>query len=201
MAPTTTAPRRRLPPAERREQLVEAALAIAARTGSEGLSFDEVAQRAEVSRNLVYHYFPGGRRDLFLAAIRRAGEHLTGEWLIDREIPLEEKLAANFERLIDQAAEPTDAWLLHRQSRASVDPEAIELADSYYDLVLRNISQNHLGTDDPPPLVRIALRGFIAYAESALDAWQGSGIPRATIAEVLRRTLIATVEASARPEH
>lgn len=187
---------RRLSPEVRREQLVDAALAIAARAGAQGLSFARVAERAGVTRNLVYHYFPGGRSDLFRAAVHRAGQQLTGEWRTDSEIPLSERLVANLDRIIDHAAEPTDAWLLHRQSRASVDPEVLEIAAGYREAVIANISINHLGTPDPRPLVRIALEGFLSYGERALDAWRETEVPREQLVRVLGATLVATVDAA-----
>ncbi len=187
---------RRLSPEVRREQLVDAALAIAARAGTQGLSFARVAERAGVTRNLVYHYFPGGRSDLFRATAHRAGQQLTGEWQTDREIPLPERLAANLDRIIDHAARPTDAWLLYRQSRASVDPEVLEIAADYRRALIASISINHLGTPDPPPLVRIALDGFLSYGETALDAWRDSEVPREELVGVLGATLVATVDAA-----
>ena len=187
---------RRLSRAARREQLVEAALAIAARDGYQGLSFARVAERAGVTRNLVYHYFPGGRRDLFQAAAHLAGRQLTGAWRIDSDVPLPDRLAANLDRIIDHAEQPTDAWLLHRQSRASVDPEVLAIAAGYYETLLANISLNQLGTPDPAPLVRIALEGFIAYAETALDAWRESDVARERLVRVLGDTLAATLAAA-----
>jgi AcrR family transcriptional regulator len=188
---------KRLSPAARREQLVEAALAISARDGYQGLSFARVAERAGVTRNLVYHYFSGGRRDLFQAAVHMAGRQLTGDWQTDTGVPLPARLAANLERIIDHAERPTDAWLLHRQSRASVDPEVVAIASGYYEVLLANVSLNQLGTPEPPPLVRIALEGFIAYVETALDAWRETDVPREQLIEVLGRTLAATVGAAA----
>jgi AcrR family transcriptional regulator len=187
---------RRLSPKARREQLVEAALSIAANAGYAGLSFAAVAQRAGVTRNLVYHYFPGGRADLFQAAVHLAGRQLTGEWQTDSEIPLSERLASNLDRILDHAEKPTDAWLLHRQSRASVDPEVLEIAADYHEAALATISMNHLGTPNPPPLVRIALEGFISYGETALDAWRESEVPREELVRVLGATLVATIDAA-----
>ncbi len=190
---------KRMPPAVRREQLVDAALAIAARDGVEGLGFARVAERAGVTRNLVYHYFPGGRGELLRAAVHRAGSQLTGEWSTDAAIPLAERLAANLERMIDHAEKPSDAWRLRRQSRTSVDPEVLEIAAAYREQVIANISTNHLGTSTPPPRVRIALEGFLAFGEASLDAWRGSGVPRAELIGMLGSTLVAAVEAAVAP--
>ena len=119
-----SSPPRRLPPAERRDQLIDCALAIAARDGYENLAFEAVANRAGVTRNLVYHYFPGGRQQLLEAAVHRAGEQLSSGWVTDPDVPLGERLDANLNRMIDHASEPTDAWQLYRQGRGTRRPGA-----------------------------------------------------------------------------
>jgi AcrR family transcriptional regulator len=189
---------RRLPPEERREQLVQTALSVAARQGIDGLSCDAVANQAGVTRNLVYHYFPGGRRELLVAAVHRAGEDLTGDWVTDPDVPLPERMEANLERMMDHASRPTDAWLLYRQRRASTDPELLEIADRYAERLVSNVALNNLGTEDPSPVVRTALEGFFGYAESALDAAARQGLPRAKLSELIRGTLLCVVETATR---
>jgi AcrR family transcriptional regulator len=184
---------KRLPPAERREQLIGAALSIAAREGYDNLAFEKVANRAGVTRNLVYHYFPGGRQELLEAAAHRAGEQLSSDWVTDPGVPLQERLATNLSRMMDHAEEPTEAWLLYRQGRGSVDPKLLEIMALYRERIITTISLNQLGTADPPRVVRIALDGFIAYAETVVDAALGEGLPRERVVELVGGTLAATV--------
>lgn len=188
---------RRLPPAERREQLIDAALTIAARNGYENLAFEKVANRAGVTRNLVYHYFPGGRQELLETAVHRAGELLSSDWVTDPTVPLGERLAANLNRMMDHAAEPTDAWLLYRQGRGSVDPALLEIAAGYRKRVISNISLNQLGTSEPPPVVRIALDGFLAYVETVVEAAIEDDLPREQVIELVGGTLMAAMNAAA----
>jgi AcrR family transcriptional regulator len=190
-------PPRRLPPAQRREQLIDAALTIAARHGYENLAFEKVANRAGVTRNLVYHYFPGGRQELLEAAVHRAGEQLSSDWVTDPDVPLGERLAANLNRLMDHAAEPTDAWQLYRQGRGSVDPALLEIAAAYREQVISNISLNQLGTSKPPPIVRIALDGFLAYVETVVEAALENDLPREQVIELVGDTLMAAMNAAA----
>ena len=67
------APARRMTSEDRRSQLTDAALDLVAEGGYSGLTLDAVAERAGVTRNLIYHYFPRGREDLALAVVGRAG--------------------------------------------------------------------------------------------------------------------------------
>jgi AcrR family transcriptional regulator len=191
-----TATARRLPPEQRRAQLAEAALAVAAQQGYAKLSLDDVAERAGVTRNLLYHYFSRGRLDVFLAALQRAGDELTGDFIVDPDAPASERLAANTLRSLEHAAQPSDAWLVLRHARAAADPEIVELFDRYRDAIVTVIALNHFGTADPPPLARVALRAYVDYHQTALDEWRDSGIDRDAVVKLLERTLLATVAAA-----
>jgi len=191
---------KRLPPAVRREQLIDAALFIAAHEGYDNLAFEKVANRAGVTRNLVYHYFPGGRQELLEAAAHRAGEQLSSDWVTDPGVPLPERLATNLSRMMDHAEEPTEAWLLYRQGRGSVDPKLLEIMALYREKIITTISLNQLGTADPPRVVRIALDGFIAYAETVVEAALGEGLPRERVVELVGGTLAATVNGAVAAE-
>jgi len=186
---------RRMPPEQRRAQLVEAAMASAAARGYAGLSLDDVGERAGVTRNLLYHYFPRGRLDLYLAALERAGDELTRDFLVAPEQSLPERLAANTERAIEHAARASDAWLVWRHARSAAEPEILAVRDRYRDELVTGMSLNFLGTGDPPPLARVALRAYLDFHETALDEWRDSGLDRAVLLALLERTLTATVEA------
>ncbi len=53
----------------RRAQLVDAAIDALADLGAEQASLVQIAERAGVSRGVVNYHFPGGRRELFEAAV------------------------------------------------------------------------------------------------------------------------------------
>lgn len=59
----------RLPTAERHAQILDAAVEEFAARGYAGARMAAVATRAGVTKGLLYHYFPGGKTDLFRAAI------------------------------------------------------------------------------------------------------------------------------------
>jgi AcrR family transcriptional regulator len=187
---------RRLSRGERREQLVAAAMPVVARQGLGGFSLDAIAARAGVTRNLLYHYFPRGRADIVLAVAERAGGQLTGGWVTDEFEPLNDRLSANFARIMDHALAPTHAWRIHRMARAALDPELDQVVERFVDVVISSIALNHLGTPDPPPLVRLALGGFVAFTETVLERARSEVLPRAQVATLLAQTLTATIDAA-----
>jgi AcrR family transcriptional regulator len=183
-------------PEQRREQLEKVALEVVAEYGPANLSLDEVAERAGVTRNLLYHYFPRGRADLVLAATHRSGRELSEGWVTDPDIPHSQRLAMNFGRIVEHAEKPSAAWVAMRHSRLNPDPEVQERANEYRNMVLEGMALNNFGTADPPPLARLALKAFLAYAEEALDGWREEGLDRNQVLALLAQTLTATADAA-----
>jgi AcrR family transcriptional regulator len=196
MATTKARQPRRLSPAARREQLVDAGTVEIARHGFADFSLDAVAERADVTRNLLYHYFPRGRIDLFLAALDRAGSELTEGWVVDSDLPAGDRFAENFERVADHVMAQTDSWRVYRQARGLADREVEAVMRRYGEVVLTNVSLNQFGTADPPPLARVGLSAYLAYFEAALDEARERGVGREGVRDLLVHVLGATVDAS-----
>jgi AcrR family transcriptional regulator len=67
--------RRRLPKAEREQQLIDVAEAVFAARGFREASMDEIALRAGVTKPILYDHF-GSKEGLMAACIRRSGAQL-----------------------------------------------------------------------------------------------------------------------------
>src|SRR5689334_6373307 len=65
----------RLPAAERRQQLIETALAIFAAKGLHGTSMDDIAEAAGVTKPVLYQHFRS-KRALFLELLDQVGQQL-----------------------------------------------------------------------------------------------------------------------------
>jgi AcrR family transcriptional regulator len=167
---------------------------LVAEHGIAGMSLDELARRAEVTRNLLYHYFPRGRDDIMVAVGDRAGHELTDGWLTDESIPLEQRMAANFFRLFEHAREPSLAWRVYRLARSSTDPELHAIIEKFQDVIVRGVSQNNLGTSDPPPLARMAIKAWLAFGETLFDEARDSDVPREEVLQLLAQTILTTMD-------
>lgn len=185
---------RRLSRDARREQLIDVALPLVAEHGISTFSLDELAHRAEVTRNLLYHYFPRGRADILVAVAQRAGHQLTDGWVTDESIPLGERMAINFLRFIAHSEEPSLAWRVHRLGRVSTEPELAEITDEFEEVIVAGVSLNNFGTADPPPLARLAIKGFINFAETVLDLARDTAVPREEVLALVQQSFRATVE-------
>ncbi|KMO84665.1 TetR family transcriptional regulator [Mycolicibacterium chubuense] len=68
-------PRRRLSPDARRTELLALGAEVFGQRPYDNVRIDEIAERAGVSRALMYHYFPD-KRAFFAAVVRAEGERL-----------------------------------------------------------------------------------------------------------------------------
>jgi AcrR family transcriptional regulator len=160
---------------------------VAARGGLGSLALETVAARAGVTRNLLYHYFPRGRRDLEIAVVGEAERQLDLTSLGEGD-PLP--------RLLEHALAPTHAWRIHRWAVACADPDIRHIAAQAADQLALKLSGLHLATADPEPLLITALRGYVAFAETALDSGRAMALARPALLELLSRTLAATLDAA-----
>lgn len=71
----SSAPRRRLSPDERRNELLTLGAEVFGQRPYDEVRIDEIAEKAGVSRALMYHYFPD-KRAYFAAVLRAEGERL-----------------------------------------------------------------------------------------------------------------------------
>src|SRR5947207_5058908 len=69
--------RQRLAASARRAQLVEVGRMVFAQHGYEATSVEEIAERARVSKPIVYEHF-GGKEGLYAVVVDREVEHIVG---------------------------------------------------------------------------------------------------------------------------
>src|SRR5205085_10168924 len=149
---------RRLAREARRRQLVAAAMPLAARHGLLELSLPDIAARARVTRNLLYHYFPRGRADVVLAVVAEAERQLTADWTGHPAPAPDQTNAAGLAAMLHHALAPTHAWRIHRMATGHSDPEVRTVVGDGAQRVVEALSRAYFGTAGPPPLVNVALR-------------------------------------------
>ncbi|MFB6986420.1 TetR/AcrR family transcriptional regulator [Streptomyces sp. NPDC056178] len=168
---------RRLSVEERRTQLLGAALTLFAHRAPDEVSLDEVAAVAGVSRPLVYRYFPGGRQQLYEAALRSAAEKLIlcfGEppagpptervqRVLDRYLAFVDEHDAGFSALLRGGS-------VVGTSRTTAIVDEVRRAAAEQILL-------HLGRDGtaPGPRLRMMVRTWIAAVEAASLIWLDEG--------------------------
>lgn len=166
---------RRLSVEERRAQLLEAALGLFAHRAPDEVSLDDVAEAAGVSRPLVYRYFPGGKQQLYEAALRTAADALRECFDEPRQGPLLARLGRALDRylaFVDEHDAGFSALLqggsVVETSRTGAIVDGVRRAAA--DHVLR-----HLGAAEPGPRLRMTVRVWITAVEAASLIWLDEG--------------------------
>jgi AcrR family transcriptional regulator len=123
--------RRRIPAAERRDALIEAAVQEFARYGLHGTPVDRIARRVGVAQPYVFSLF-GSKRELFLAAVERAFEiveetfeRATAEFEAVAAPPEIDTLKAIAHAYVQLLGERPDVLMLQHQAYAACGEEAI----------------------------------------------------------------------------
>ena len=181
-------------PEARRDQMIDVAMTAFAARGYPAVELKQIAAEVGVTSNLIHHYFPGGKSELHLEAVKRACSQLEEMFEASPDIPVENKMPANVARYVDEALAPTDRWKLYARSLRSADDELRACAVATRLAVMEGISANHLGTADPPPAVRAALFGVYGFLEDASNEWRIQALgDRAKLEKMIMAVLIAAL--------
>ena len=181
-------------PEARRDQMIDVAMAAFAARGYPAVELKQIAAEVGVTPNLIHHYFPGGKSELHLEAVKRACTQL--EALLDSspEVPMANKMPANVARYVDEALAPTDRWKLYTRSLRSADDELRACAVATRLAVMQGVTVNHLGTPNPPPAARAALFGVYGFLEDSSDEWRVQALgDRAKLEKMIMAVLIAAL--------
>ena len=181
-------------PEVRRDQMIDVALGAFADRGYPGVELKEIAAEVRVTPNLIHHYFPGGKSELHLEAVRRACSQLEGLFDSSPAETAANKMPANVARYLDEALAPTNRWRLYARSLRSADDQLRACSVATRLAVTEGIAVNHLGTPNPQPEVVAALFGVFGFLEDASDEWRVQEISdRAKLEELIMAVLLAAL--------
>ncbi|MDQ0485907.1 AcrR family transcriptional regulator [Streptomyces thermodiastaticus] len=162
---------RRLSVEERRSQLLEAALSLFAHRAPEEVSLDDVAEAAGVSRPLVYRYFPGGKQQLYEAALMSAADELRDCFDEPEEGPLLSRLTRAVERYLDFVGRHDAGFSALLQGGSVVETSrTTAIVDGVRRAAAEHILR-HLGVAEPGPRLWMTIRMWITAVEAASLIW------------------------------
>jgi AcrR family transcriptional regulator len=161
------AARVRLESDERRAQLLALGLRAFSTRGYADVSVDDLAREAGISKGLLYHYFPT-KRDFYVAALRLASKDLLARALdVDSTVPLV-RLQRGLDAFLAYVDEHAPAVQALFRGGLGADPEVAavveETRQAFLTVILREAGS-------APPLLEIALRGWVGAVESASLEW------------------------------
>ncbi|MFN8174218.1 MAG: helix-turn-helix domain-containing protein [Solirubrobacteraceae bacterium] len=196
MATSPTRPRQgtRLPPAERRSQILEHARRLFAQRPYQEVSSADIAREAGVTRALVHHYF-GGVRDVYLVVVGEmaaAGAEIPGP---RPGVGRRRRVAENIAAWLDVVEANREAWLATAGHGDAIADQHVRdlLAAGTEAAVDRMIAANADLVSDTPA-TRFALRSFMGLGRSAIREWLTGGATRAQVEALLVASFLDIVE-------
>jgi AcrR family transcriptional regulator len=188
--------RTRLDVDARRAQLLERGLELFSSRPYEEVWIEEIAERAGVSRGLLYHYFPT-KRDFFVAVVRKAVAAAYASSEPDPELPPLERLRASVEGWLDYLEKHAYGALATHRAAAASDPEVRAIIEEGQDRQAERIVRGIVGDADAPPILYVAVRGWIwLVVSSAVDWLERRSIEREALRDLLVHAMIGLVGAA-----
>lgn len=189
--------RARLKTDERRAQLLKLGRKVFGERPYDTVSIDDLAARLGVSKGLLYHYFPSKKR-FYLETLRAAAAEL-----VQRTAP--HPLGANLEDLrfsldafLEYVEENAAGYRALMQSGVGHDAKVEAVLEGVRRAMVDRVLAA-LGLDQPPPLTRIAIRGWIGFVEeTSLDWAAARDVQREALRELLVEALVNALSAAAR---
>jgi len=191
-ATSTTRPRgTRLPRLARRRQLLDAAMEVFVARGYHAAAMDEIAERAGVSKPVLYQHFPG-KQDLYLAlldeSVGRLVEAVTGA--IRSTTDNRQRVNATFAAYFEYVAEHSGTFKLVFESDFNNEPAVSARLDAANrecaDLISQVIREDAGVADDEAYLLSIGLLGMAQVSARYWLSTLGS-IPKETAEQLVAR--------------
>ncbi|MDG4865441.1 TetR/AcrR family transcriptional regulator [Streptomyces sp. T-3] len=164
--------RRRLDPAERRNELLEVGARLFAAKPYPEVRMEDVAERAGISRALLYRYFPN-KSVLFAAIYEQASAQLLADTRIDASGSLLDQLSAGLDVHFDYFAANRNTVLAANRVLAGDPVIQTIINDELSELRRRTLDATGL-RGRPREMVSAALTSWLVFVRSLCLEWLAS---------------------------
>ncbi|MGV1037156.1 MAG: TetR/AcrR family transcriptional regulator [Candidatus Nanopelagicales bacterium] len=191
---STSGGRARLPADQRRRQLTDIGLELLADRPIHELPLEEVADRAGISRTLLFHYFPT-KSDYYAAVVEAAGLRLLrGGREPAGSTPAErvESLIKGYLRLVESSR---DMYVRLVRGAAGGDPAVLATIDRLrWETVPIWLNAVGLqGSNAPSQCTQLLVRGWLTGLEEIALVWDPHEVPRNVLIARLVESFFSTV--------
>ena len=186
----------------RREQLLDAGVALLGKRPAAEVSIEEIAEAAGVSKGLLYHYFPT-KGEFLVAAIERGQEELAGRFAAAESLPPVERLDAGLDAFLDYVEQYPAAFAAIFRGESEDPAITAALAagrQQQLGVLLEGIGEWEQGpvSVERTPELEAAAQGWLFFVEGAVLHWmEHGGGDRKRLRALLRGALGGAVRAAA----
>lgn len=185
-----TRTRTRLDPSARREEILEHARRLFGARSYAAVSASEIARSAGVTPALVSHYFPGGKRDIFLTLVSQLGEQVAKTIHVDPARPLHERATGTVERWLTWLDANRETWLATAaQGDYIADPTLQTVVDAARDRSIDTVIADYADILPNDRHTRLMLRCWLGFNRACCRNWLNHDATRNETALMLTETL------------
>jgi len=189
--------RRRLAPGDRRAEILVAALDLFAQRPADQVSVEDVAAAAHASAATVYHYF-GPKPQLVQQVLRATADELIEQLDVAPDAPPALRLAASLSTYLDYLAAHPKSWSALLRAGHSADDPTAAIAESVDAHALAMSLDAVFPEDDPPAVLVLALRGWLAFVKDVCWRWLEHGtVDRGQVEVLLAMGYVGCLQAAA----
>jgi AcrR family transcriptional regulator len=189
--------RRRLSVDDRRDELLRVGMELFSTRAYEEIWVEEIAQRAGVSRGLLYHYFPT-KRDFYVAVTRAAAAEVGELTVPARSLPLAEQLRVGIDAYLRYAEAHPHGFLTAYRGTLAGDPQVRATVEEGRRRQSARILEMLERDRAPTALLRLAVYGWTAMAQAVTADWLRRRQPRReAVRDLLANALIGILRAAA----
>lgn len=188
--------RQRLDVEARRSQLLAVGSELFASRPYDDVWIDDVAERAGVSRGLLYHYF-GNKRGFLHAVIERETQQILAATEPDPDVPADEQLRVSIEGYLDYVVAHPHGYRAIFRGVVSSDPRVRELVDANLRRQEERILAAFTAGASASPQLRLAVHGWLAFLVSVVLDWlDDPAVERSALVQLGIQALDALVAAA-----
>ena len=154
----------------RRQRLIDVGIELFGNRSYEEISIDDIAEAADVSKGLLYYYFPT-KHDFYASVVQYATEQLLEETQPDLDLEPIERLHVSLNAYFTYVKRHAKAYVALLRGGVGVDPEVASIVDSVRQTYAQLLLQNIPGDIALTPIQTLAISGWIGFVEAISIAW------------------------------
>jgi AcrR family transcriptional regulator len=190
-----TARRARLSTDARREQLVALGVEMFSERPFDEVSIDDIAASAGISKGLLYHYFPS-KRDFYVEVVRHSADEMQAVTETDPDLAPLERLSEGLDKYLAYVETHARGYSTVLRAGIGSDREVAAIVEEVRATMVARILDDFPG--EPAPGIRIAVRGWVGFAEAASLEWlERRELTRDELRDLLIQALTGAIGAAA----
>jgi AcrR family transcriptional regulator len=188
--------RQRLTVDARREQLLAVGMDMFSTRAYDDIWIEEIADRAGVSRGLLYHYFPT-KQAFYVEVTRAAAAEVRELTQPNPGLPPNERLQAGINAFLEQAEKRSEGFLTAYRGALCSDPEVRAIVEESRERQAERILAVVCGQGARPKILELAVHGWIALAQDVTAQWLEQRQPaRERVSRMLLSALDGVIRAA-----